>query len=101
MLDGITPAQMMPEGMSHAAPVAMVVLHIVAAALTTLMLTKGEAALWALAAWLRPQFRLLEAVFLRPLRTIPVRDPGFVPLRTGSLRLPTLRGPPEAASAVV
>ena len=36
----------------------MLVAHIVATAACALLLTKGEDALWALAAWLRPLVRL-------------------------------------------
>jgi hypothetical protein len=101
MPGGVMPEQMIPGGMSIASPVPMLVFHIVAAALTTLMLAKGEAALWALAGWLRPLVSLPETVSLQPPAVIPVHDADFVPRRPGSLRLPALRGPPVSATAVV
>ncbi|MDP5226607.1 MULTISPECIES: hypothetical protein [Arthrobacter] len=76
---------------------AMLLAHAVATALMALLLAQGEAALWALAAWLRPLFRMLlvlvpahfrapEAPHQLPLPRLPWR----------TLRRDRLRGPPCA-----
>lgn len=75
----------------------MLVLHAVATALTALMLAKGEAALWALSAWLRPLVRLLVAALVPASPTLEPFFIAFLPRRWRSLRLPALRGPPAAA----
>jgi hypothetical protein len=75
----------------------MLGLHIAATLVTAMLLAKGEEALWALAAWLRP-LRGIAAV--RILFPSPVAAP--VPSRAMArrwriLRRPPLRGPPAAA----
>ncbi len=76
----------------------MVAGHVLATAVCALLLAKGEAALWALAAWLRPLVQLPEAVTpaagssppaLGPLPVLPLR-----PWR--NLRQHSRRGPPSA-----
>jgi hypothetical protein len=76
----------------------MVVTHAVATAACALLLAKGEAALWSLAAWLRPLVRLPEAVRpdAGPPRAVPV-PPSVLPLRPWrNLRQHSRRGPPSA-----
>ncbi|WP_455837002.1 hypothetical protein [Pseudarthrobacter siccitolerans] len=76
---------------------AMFTAHLAATVLTALLLAKGEAALWALAAWLRP------ILFLAPVTFVPVLTP-LVPaprqapvLRWIMLRTHPRRGPPGTA----
>ncbi len=91
-------AALMPE--HAAAPGAlMLVLHAAATLATALLLARGEAALWALAAWLRPLIRLLTAVLIPDWPRLPAPHPTVVPSRWRSLRLPALRGPPSARPA--
>jgi len=80
----------------HAADPLMLVLHALATLATAVVLARGEAAVWALAAWLRPLIRILAAVFLPDWPQLPApRVPVFGALWR-SLRLPTRRGPPYA-----
>lgn len=78
---------------------AMLALHVAATLVTALLLTRGEAALWALAAWLRPLVRLFPALLVpgvpRPPGTPGV---GFTAQPWRSLRLPARRGPPAAVA---
>ena len=73
----------------------MLATHLLATAVTALMLARGEAALWALAAWLRPLVQL-PAVTAAPVRaSLPLADQGPVPLHTAYLvTVVPLRGPP-------
>ncbi|NKX56417.1 hypothetical protein [Arthrobacter mobilis] len=76
----------------------MAAAHVLATVLTGLMLLKGEDALWALAAWLRPLAALPAAVVLPPA-VRPARPPE-APLLVRPLfhyRLDPLRGPPAPA----
>ncbi|MDR6414155.1 hypothetical protein [Pseudarthrobacter sulfonivorans] len=80
------------------AGVLMVVTHAVATAACALLLAKGEAALWALAAWLKPLIRLPEATApdAGPPRAVP-GAPAVLPLRPWrNLRQHSRRGPPSA-----
>ncbi|WP_262107844.1 hypothetical protein [Arthrobacter sp. Marseille-P9274] len=73
---------------------AMLAAHVIATAFIGLMLARGEEALWALAAWLRPLVRLPSAVVQPvPGRPSPAATPRL--LRTlCQLELHPLRGPP-------
>lgn len=75
----------------------MLLAHVVATLLTALLLARGEAALWALAAWLRPLFRATKTPALpvagRALRAPFAPEPPRLPWRT--LRRDRLRGPPR------
>ncbi|MDQ0707661.1 hypothetical protein QFZ52_000313 [Arthrobacter woluwensis] len=75
----------------------MLLAHTVATLLTALLLARGEAALWALAAWLRPLFRVAKTPALpiagRALRAPFAPEPPRLPWRT--LRRDRLRGPPR------
>ncbi|MEV7473574.1 hypothetical protein ACIQF8_18375 [Pseudarthrobacter sp. NPDC092184] len=68
--------------------------HVIATLATALLLARGEAALWALAAWLRPLNGPIDPViippgFRQPLRTRRPLPPGVtVPVQT------VVRGPP-------
>src|SRR6185312_266476 len=77
----------------------MLAAHLAATALTALMLARGEAALWELAAWLRPLVQL-PAVTAAPVRaSLPITDQGPLPLHTAYLvTLLPLRGPPPGVS---
>lgn len=76
----------------------MLVTHTVATAACALLLTKGESALWSLAAWLRPLVRLPKAVTpdAGPPPWVP-GPPAVLPLRPWrNLRQHSRRGPPSA-----
>ena len=76
----------------------MLATHALATAACALLLAKGEAALWALAAWLRPLVRLPEAVTpdAGTPRAVP-RTPAVLPHRPWrNLRPDSRRGPPSA-----
>jgi hypothetical protein len=75
---------------------AMIGAHVLAAALTGLLLVRGEEAIWALAAWLRPLAKLPAAVVLlvRPRQALPSPGTLLLPRSLCQLRLEPLRGPP-------
>lgn len=89
---------LMPE---HAAvPGAlMLALHAAATLATALVLGKGEAAVWALAAWLRPLVRILAAVAIPEWPHLSAPAAVVIPFRWRNLRLPALRGPPAFQAA--
>lgn len=76
----------------------MVAAHILATLASALLLSKGEAALWALAAWLRPLIRLPQQAKCDdgapPLVTFPPAAVPCPPWR--NLRQDSRRGPPSA-----
>ncbi|MCO4237472.1 hypothetical protein [Pseudarthrobacter raffinosi] len=80
------------------AGILMLLTHALATGACALLLAKGEAALWALAAWLRPLVRLPEAV--TPDAGTPravTAPPAVLPLRPWrNLRQHSRRGPPSA-----
>jgi len=83
---------------SGSADVLMLLTHALATAACALLLAKGESALWALAAWLRPLVRLPEAVTpdAGTPRAVP-GPPAVRPLRPWrNLRQHSRRGPPSA-----
>jgi len=92
-------AALMPE---HAAvPGAlMLALHAAATLATALVLARGEAAVWALAAWLRPLVRILTATAVPEWPHIPAPAAVVIPFRLRNLRLPALRGPPAFHAAL-
>ncbi|WP_248762764.1 hypothetical protein [Pseudarthrobacter sp. SSS035] len=76
----------------------MLLTHALATGACALLLARGEAALWALAAWLRPLVRLPEAVTpdAGTPRAVP-GPPAVLPLRPWrNLRQHSRRGPPSA-----
>nr|WP_217508962.1 hypothetical protein [Pseudarthrobacter sp. C4D7] len=97
--DSATAAALMPE---HAAvPGALMLgLHAAATLATALVLAKGEAAAWALAAWLRPLVRILAAIAIPEWPHIPAPAAVVIPFRWRNLRLPSLRGPPAFQAAL-
>jgi hypothetical protein len=74
--------------------------HAVASLATAVVLARGEQALSALAAWLRPLVQLPSAVPIQPSR-LPgaVFAPVIVPAVRAGRRLPFRRGPPAAMPA--
>ena len=75
----------------------MLTLHVIATLATAVLLAKGEAALWALAAWLRP-LAGISVVRILFLSHQPLSAPRTVALRRWRvLRRPPLRGPPATA----
>ncbi|WP_255771502.1 hypothetical protein [Pseudarthrobacter sulfonivorans] len=84
----------------HASPTSILMLaaHALATAACALLLAKGEAALWALAAWLKPLSRLPEAIApdAGTPRAAP-HTPAVLPHRPWrNLRQDSRRGPPSA-----
>ncbi len=75
----------------------MLVGHVLATVASAVILTKGEDALWQLAAWLRPLFALPTLVFRPDAGASPVA-PGtpdvFIPRPWRNLRQDSRRGPP-------
>ena len=80
--------------------VLMLALHAAATLGTAMVLARGEAALWALAAWLRPLVRILTAVVIPDWPHLPAPDLAVIASRWRSLRLPALRGPPPGEPAL-
>lgn len=79
----------------------MLAAHTMAILGTALVLARGERALWALAAWLRPLVQLPAATVVQPLRApSPRSSPNVRPRGLPCLRLPSRRGPPALVSAV-
>jgi hypothetical protein len=73
--------------------------HALATLLCALLLARGEAALWALAAWLRPLLRLpvpAAPVAVTAPAAVIGRPAGSVPLPWRNLRRDCRRGPPAA-----
>jgi hypothetical protein len=70
--------------------------HALATLACALLLSKGEDALWSLAAWLRPLIELPAPFPPRPAaaRVLPTRPLGAVPLPRRNLRRDCRRGPP-------
>ena len=97
----VTPsaAALMPEhATAHGA--LMLILHTAATLATALVLARGEAAVWALAAWLKPLVRILTAVVIPNWPHLPAPQPIPVSSRWRKLRLPALRGPPPVLPAL-
>ncbi|MDE8669990.1 hypothetical protein PY310_15520 [Pseudarthrobacter sp. H3Y2-7] len=87
-LDGYLPWDLEP---------AMGTAHLAATLVTAVLLAKGEAALWALAAWLRPILFLSPADFVH-VTAAPAPSPRrFTILRRTMPRAHPRRGPPASA----
>ncbi|MFJ4029402.1 hypothetical protein ACIPWF_18130 [Paenarthrobacter sp. NPDC089989] len=75
--------------------------HAVATVVTAVVLARGEQALWALSAWLRPLIKLLEPFVIVPARVPgPVAAPIVLPRDQMVRRMPERRGPPAMMPAV-
>lgn len=75
----------------------MLALHVIATLTTAVLLARAEAALWALAAWLRPMAGI-SVVQILFLARQPLPSPRTVVLRRWRVLLgPPLRGPPAAS----
>lgn len=77
----------------------MLALHAAATLATALVLAKGEAAAWALAAWLGPLVRILVAAAVPEWPDAPAPAAVVITFRWRNLRLPSLRGPPAFHAA--
>lgn len=73
----------------------MLALHAAATALAALALAWGEAALWALARWLRPLIVVPEALTIDPPSHTPPARHGARARRWRYLDKPSTRGPPH------
>ncbi|WP_346960540.1 hypothetical protein [uncultured Arthrobacter sp.] len=75
--------------------------HALATLACALLLSKGEDALWSLAAWLRPLIQRPAPFLPRPAaaRVLPTRPLGAVPLPWRNLRRDCRRGPPAVVVA--
>lgn len=71
--------------------------HILATLVTAVFLARGEAALWALAAWLRPLAGIQAVPIPVTSPTIPPAPRHALARRWRALRRQPLRGPPTAA----
>jgi hypothetical protein len=96
----LAPAADHLAGAAETAGPLMLSAHILATLASALLLAKGEAALWALAAWLRPLVALPQPVTCDdgtpPVVAFP---PAAVPLRPWrNLRQDSRRGPPSAVA---
>ena len=87
-----------PAGHVHGESVPMLLTHCIATALVALVLARGEAALWALLAWLRPLVRLLTAIAFHPVPQLPSFTEEPLAPAWRSLRLPARRGPPSSSA---
>ncbi|MCI0141071.1 hypothetical protein KNN17_05695 [Arthrobacter bambusae] len=104
---GHAPAALPPEAFGAAAATPadqsgwqMFAAHAVATLVTALVLARGEHALSALAAWLRPLVQLPEAPAIQtPRLPGPSFVPAVLPVDRLGLRLPSRRGPPALVSA--
>ncbi len=104
---GHTPAILTPEAFSAAAPAHaavndwhMFAAHAVATLGTALVLARGEQALSALGAWLRPLVQLLAPATIQPARVPgPCPAPAVLPVDRLGRRLPARRGPPVLVRA--
>ncbi|MDQ0826239.1 hypothetical protein QFZ60_002412 [Arthrobacter sp. B2I5] len=96
----VIPAEAFAPGGTAAPGVLMLILHSAATLATALVLARSEAAVWALAAWLRPLIRILIAVVVPDWPHLPAPDYVVMPSRWRNLRLPALRGPPRIQPAI-
>lgn len=75
------------------APV-MLMAHLLAVAVTAVLLARGEAALWQVRAWLAPLAAVVHPVVLPPaVRVAALRSEAGTP-RFSAVRIPPRRGPP-------
>lgn len=72
----------------------MLGLHLAAILATALIMARGEAAVWAVAHWLRPLLGLPQPAAVESGIRIPVRAWDAVPARSRSFGRPPVRGPP-------
>ncbi|MFE4195561.1 hypothetical protein ACFRJ9_06835 [Paenarthrobacter sp. NPDC056912] len=75
--------------------------HALATIVTAVVLARGERALWALTAWLRPLMKLPEPCVIVPARVPgPCTPPIVLPRDQLARRIPARRGPPAMMAAV-
>jgi len=72
----------------------MTAAHVLATALTALLLARAETALWQLRAWLRPLAHKLQPTALPGAFTIPTPVPASRPRPVPATRITAPRGPP-------
>lgn len=78
----------------------MFLAHAAATLVTAIVLSRGEQALWTMAAWLRPLVQLPAVSALVPARVpSPCYPPLVLPLDQAIVSLPAPRGPPAMLSA--
>ncbi|MGG5173298.1 hypothetical protein ACQR35_14180 [Pseudarthrobacter sp. J1738] len=82
------------DDMAAGAGAAMTAAHVLATAVTALILARGEAALWQLRAWLRPLAGILHPVSMPPTPRIPALRSATAPIPAASTSPAQPRGPP-------
>ncbi|MCC3292248.1 hypothetical protein [Arthrobacter sp. zg-Y1110] len=87
------------HALQHDAGPALFLAHLAAVALSALVLARGEGALHATAAWLRPLFTPPAPVTFRPVRPPAISGPAAGTPRTRYCSARPLRGPPSYALA--
>lgn len=73
----------------------MTLLHLAATLLTAILLARGEAALWALAAWLKPLHGIPETGTIPPRFRVQPARPRTVPVEAAVPGQIGVRGPPH------
>ncbi|AFR31249.1 hypothetical protein [Arthrobacter sp. Rue61a] len=94
---GIVEASVPHEHLSNDASPGMLGMHIVAVLVTALLMARGEAALWALAAWLRPLIDPPTATPIKAWSWFAFTATETIALRWKGPGQPPARGPPPAA----
>lgn len=87
------------DHLSADASLGMLGMHLAAVLLTALVMARGEAALWALAAWLRPLVDPPEPGAIRVCRYLAVTAAVTLHLRGRVTGRPPARGPPLRSPA--
>ncbi len=96
---GAGPAALTEAAVSYGpGPTAMTAAHVLATALTILILARAEAALWQLRAWLRPLTRPPRPATLPPVVAAPIPGTATHPRKSPSTRITAPRGPPSSLS---
>ncbi|RKO21789.1 hypothetical protein D7Z96_15095 [Pseudarthrobacter phenanthrenivorans] len=90
------PAAVSEAVSSGFSPTVMTVAHVLATALTVLVLARAEAALWQLKDWLRPLTRTLRPAVLPPVITIRATRAVSRPRPAPGTRITPPRGPPSS-----
>ncbi|MET4901641.1 hypothetical protein PV760_13295 [Paenarthrobacter sp. CC6] len=96
---GIGGAVVPHEHLSADVSPGMLGVHVAAILATALLMARGESALWALAAWLRPLLQTPSPSAIKACPFIAASATQTVPLRAKYLGRPPSRGPPGRVHA--